>query len=193
MPSTKQTSADFYRKKHSRVGAAGAHRIDQRSGVKDDSRAGGKIGGGHSQGNPQVFEGLDLQNAAEKLDHAFVAGESVTRQSPAGEILEAHPGGHLFQFRDGDAAAVGCADQRADAGAGDHADGNIFFFENFENADMSDAASKAATQGESDADRLRLLRPEWARKAASKGLYGTNDLAQTLHRNLISPGYPSPT
>ena len=160
-----QASANLYRQKHSRISATGAHRIDQRSGVKHDSRAGGKIRGGHGQRNLQFFEGLDLQNAAEKLDHALVAGKSVARQSPAGKILESHPGGHLFQFSDGDAAAIGCADERADAGAGHQADGNIFFFENFEDADMRDAAGKTAAQSQSDAGKAAPAR-------ARRGLTG---------------------
>ncbi len=154
-----QTPADLYRKKHSGVGATGAHRIHQRSGMENDSRAGGEIGGGHGEGNLQFFESLDLQNAAEKLDHAFVAGKSVTRQRPAGKVLEAHPGCNLFQLRDSDTAAVGRADQRAHTGAGDQAYRNIFFFEDFEDADVGDAAGKAAAQGQSNAGRWRRRRP----------------------------------
>ncbi len=188
-----QTSADFYRKKHSRVSATGPHRIDQRSGMKHDSLTGGKICGGHGQRNSQFFEGLDLQNAAEKLDHAFVAGESVTRQGPAGKVFKAHPRSHLFQLRDGDAAAVGCSDKRADAGAGDQADRNVFFFENFQNADMSNAAREAATQSQSDAAEAGACSwPGQADRPRPKACTERMILPRLFTGTLISPGCPLP-
>ncbi len=145
--------------------------------MKHHACTGGKICGSHRQRNQQFFECLDLQNAAEKLDHAFVAGKSITRERPAGEVFEAHPGGDLLQLGDGDAAAVGRADERPHTGARDQADGNIFFFEDFQNADMGDAASKAPTQRKSDTRGTlgRRRRRRKARQASSEGLYGTND------------------
>ena len=61
----------------------------------------------------------------------------------------------LFQFRDRHTAAIGSPDQSADARSCYIADRDLFFFENFEDADVRDAASKAATQRDSDARRSR--------------------------------------
>ena len=61
-------------------------------------------------------------------------------------MLEADTGGNLLQLGDGDSAAIGSADQRAYTGAGDKLDGDIFFFENFEDADVGDAAGKTSAQ-----------------------------------------------
>ena len=56
---------------------------------------------------------------------------------------------------------------------------------------MRDATGKTAAQRQPyAAGGLRLLRAGEARQAASEGLYRTNDLAQMLHRNLISPACP---
>jgi len=55
---------------------------------------------------------------------------------------------------------------------------------------VSDAASEAATESEADAWRLRLSEFDRTRQAAAEGLYGTNDLAQTLHRNLFLARLP---
>src|SRR2546422_4965852 len=119
--------------------------------MKHYALAGGKICGRHRQRDAQFFKCLNLQDAIQEADHALVAGESVARQGPAGEVFEAHPGGDLLQFRYGNPAAVSRANERAHTSAGDKTDGNVFFFENFEYANMGEAAGKAAAQGQTDA------------------------------------------
>ena len=89
------------------------------------------------------------------------------------------------------AAAVGSTDERTDTGASHQAHRNIFFFKNFEDTDMRDAAGETAAQRQPyAAGGLRLFRAGEARQAASEGLYRTNDLAQMLHRNLIFSRLP---
>jgi len=61
-------------------------------------------------------------------------------------VLEADAGSNLLQLGNRNSAAIGSTDESADAGAGDKADRYVFFFEDFQNTDMSDAAGKAAAQ-----------------------------------------------
>ncbi len=56
----------------------------------------------------------------------------------------------FFQFSDRESAAIGGADQCADAGSGDEANGDTRFFQNFENSDVCDAASESAAQSKTD-------------------------------------------
>ena len=143
-------SANFYRQEHAGVGATGANGIDERAGMEDDAFAGRKIGGGDGQRDAQFFESLDLEDAVEESDHALVAGEAVARQSPTGKVFEADLGGEFLEFGDVESAAIGGADESADAGARDKADRNVFFFENFEDADVSQAAGEASAEGQTD-------------------------------------------
>jgi hypothetical protein len=96
----------------------------------------------------------------------------------------------MLEFRRRDSAAVGGADESAYTGPSNAADGDVFFFEDFENTDVRDAASKAATQSQTDADgRLMWSRTRGEpRKPASKRLHRTNNLTQTLHGE---PHHPS--
>jgi len=55
---------------------------------------------------------------------------------------------YLLQFADRKPAAIRGSDQRAHTGAGDHGDGYAFFFEDFENANVRDAAGKATAERE---------------------------------------------
>ena len=48
-----------------------------------------------------------------------------------------------MQFVDRDAAAIGCSDERANTGTSDHPDRNAFLFEDFQNADVCNAAGKS--------------------------------------------------
>ena len=108
-------------------------------------------------------------------------------------MLEADAGGNLLQFGDCNSTAICGADKRAYAGSSNKADGNIFFFENFQNTDVGNATGKAAAEGQADrGSSLRLQRRRTPRKAASKGLHRPDYLAQTLHRNLTSPASPEP-
>src|SRR6202022_1548335 len=139
--------------------------------------------GGHRHGNLQFFECLNLQDAAEKTDHALVAGESIARQGPAGEGFEADTSGNLLQLGNGDATAVSGSDESADAGACDQADGDVFLFEDFQNPDMGDAPGKAPAQRQPDAWLRGGFLSGTTRQPTSESLHRTNDLAQTLHRN----------
>src|SRR6202521_754019 len=178
-----QASTNLYRQEHSWIGATGTYRIDQRSGMKHYALSGGKIRSRHGQGDAQFFERLDLQEVVQKSNHALIAGEAVTRERPTGNMLEAYPGGNMLEFRRRDSAAVGGADESAHTGPSNAADGDVFFFEDFENTDVRDAASKPATQSETDA-HAGLVRPRGRGKAGkptSERLHRTNNLTQTLH------------
>ena len=181
---------NFYGKKHPRISATGAHRIDDGAGRKNRASAGFEIGGGDGQRDAQFFKGMNLQGLFEKSGHAIGAGEAEARKSPAGESGKTNFVGDFFQFRDGESAAISGAHDRANAGARNHADRDALFFENFEDADVRDAASEASAEG--DADGRCAMRICWNRPAgkfAAKGLHGPNNLAQTLHKE---PHVPIP-
>ena len=79
----------------------------------------------------------------------------MTRERPARKGLEANSAGYLFQFSGGNPTAIRCADQRAHARAGHKIDGNLFFFQNLQDADMSDTAGEPAAQCDSDSRSAR--------------------------------------
>lgn len=114
--------------------------------MKDHALAGGKVRSRHCQWDAQFFKRLHLQELVQESDHALVAGEAVARQRPAGNMLEAYLGGNLLEVSGREPAAIRGADECADAGARNVADGDVFFFEDFENADVGDAASKTAAE-----------------------------------------------
>jgi hypothetical protein len=60
-----------------------------------------------------------------------------------GKVLKAYPTGNLFQLRHRNTATIGGADERPDAGAGYESDRDVFFFEDFDNANMRDPSCKA--------------------------------------------------
>ena len=169
------TPANLYWQKHSRVGATGAYGINQRTGVKEHTFARRKVGSSHDQRNAQLFEGLYLEDAVEKADHALITGEAIARKRPTGEVLETNFGGYLLKVSRRQSAAVSGADERAHARSGNISYGDIFCFEDFEHADVSHAASKAAAQRHSDANvrnwRTRLS----AGKLSAESLYRPDD------------------
>jgi hypothetical protein len=71
-------SANVDRQEHSGIGATGAHRIDDRTRMKDHAFAAVEIGCGDAQRNAQLFESLHLQGAVQERHHAVVGGEAVT-------------------------------------------------------------------------------------------------------------------
>jgi len=73
----KEASANFYRQKHSGIGTTCPNRIDERPGVEHDAIAGREIRRRNGQGNVELFECPYLQDAAQKTDHALIAGEAV--------------------------------------------------------------------------------------------------------------------
>src|SRR5580704_3110770 len=104
-------------------------------------------------------------------------------------MFEAYPCGKLLALFDAEPAAIGCADQRAHAGAGNKMDGNFFFFEDFEDPDMRDPPGKAAPQSQSNAGHPLLRHLCRAPgKLASEGLHRANDFVQTLHGDSTYPG-----
>jgi hypothetical protein len=88
----------------------------------------------------------------EESDHALVAGEAVARERPTGNVFETDAGGDLLKLRSRNPAAIGRTDEGAYAGSGNAADGDVFFFEDFEDANVGDSASKASTQSQTYAD-----------------------------------------
>jgi hypothetical protein len=59
-------------------------------------------------------------------------------------MFEANLGGNLLEFGGREPTAVGCSDERAYAGASDKLNGNLFFFQNFEDADVGDASGETS-------------------------------------------------
>ena len=144
-------SIDGDGEKDARISAAGAHRVGQRTGPKYHAFSGYEVRRGNCQRDPKLFEGLHLEKIIEKADHAQVSGKPIARQRPAGKIAKADAGGNGFQFRRGDAAAIGGSDQCTDAGSGDVSDWNVFFFRNLlvaQSHDWIDAAG--APRGDPD-------------------------------------------
>ncbi len=180
--------ANIHWQEHPGICTTGTHRIDQRPGVEHHALTGAQVGGGHGHRKAQFLKRLHFQNAVQKADHALVGGKSMTRERPARKGLEANAAGYLFQFSGGKSAAVRRADQRTHARAGHKTDGYFFFFENFQNADMSDAAGKPATQRDSDSrsGRRRFRSSRAARQFPSKSLDRANDPFKRLHSSPTS-------
>src|ERR1700693_5266855 len=118
--------------------------------MKDDRFASVEIGGSDSQRNQQLFESFHFQRAGEECNHSVVRGKAVARNGPAGEGGEANGARQGFKFLDGKAAAIRGSDERADTGACDEPDGDAFFFENFQDSDVSHATGETTAEGESD-------------------------------------------
>jgi hypothetical protein len=62
----------------------------------------------------------------------------------------------LLHFGQSEAAAITGTDERTHTRACDDPDWNSFFFEDFQNADVSDASSKAPAQGDPYPRRPKL-------------------------------------
>ena len=93
------------------------------------------------------------------------------RRAPLPQLTGAHP------------AAIGGADESIHTGASNEVDRNVFFFEDSQNADVSQTARKAAAEGQTDPHpcRLGIQACGVTGKAASERLHRTNNLIQTLH------------
>ena len=94
--------------------------------------------------------------------------------------------------------AISGSDERADTGPRHERDGNVFFFEYFEHADVRNSAREPAAQGDADARwptrGLRIGRI--ARQLAPEGLYRPDYFPQTSHGSPHPPGsarYPTTT
>jgi len=149
--------------------------------VKNHGFASREVGSCYRQRDAQFLKGLDLEQAVEESNHALITGESVAGKGPAGNVLEAHARGDLLQLRRRKTAAVCGADKSAYACTCNISDRDIFFFENLEDADVGDAAGETSAQGQTNAGIAVIGLRGMPGKLAAKGLYGTNDLAQTLH------------
>src|SRR6185369_10131427 len=131
--------------KHARIGATGTDGIGQWAGAKHHAFSRGKIRRGDGERDPQLFKSFYLQQFVQEGQHAQIRREAEARNGPAGEVAKTHPGSDLFEFGWAHAAAVGSSYQRANAGPCHAADGDVFFFEDFENANVNDAPGKAST------------------------------------------------
>ena len=120
--------------------------------MKYDALASGKIGCRHGERDTQLFESFNFQKLVQESDHALVAGEAVAGERPTGNVFEADAGSDLLKLRGRNPTAVSGTDEGAYAGSGNAADGDVFFFEDFEDAYMGDTSSKASTQSQTYAD-----------------------------------------
>ena len=110
--------------------------------MKDYALARVEICRRNAEGNAKLFKGLALKGAREECDHAIGRGKAAARKSPARERGEARVVREIMHLSQREPTAVARADQRADAGTCDDANRNTFFFQNFENTDMSDPAGE---------------------------------------------------
>ena len=139
-----------------------------------------EVGGCNAEWNAQFLKGPDFQDAVQERHHAIVRSKSVTRECPACECREAAAVSDADQFFDGNTTAIQRPYQRADAGPGHDLDWNAFFFEDSENADMSDAPGETSTKGNTDGrNALDNGRSGLPGKPPSESLYGADDLSQT--------------
>jgi hypothetical protein len=68
------------------------------------------------------------------------------------------------------------ADECSKAAAGNKANGDVFFFQDFQYADMRDAASKAAAQGKANLWGRSLTGTEQRKTSRLQGMHRVNDL-----------------
>src|ERR1700733_3705735 len=155
--------------------------------MKNHAFAGIEVGCGYAEGNTQLFESFYFQGAGEERDHAIVRGKAVAGDGPAGEGGETNRVRDFFQLFEGESAAVGCTDQCTHTGAGDDADRDTFFFEDFQDADVGHTASKAATERQPNRRNTRLKPTGLARELSPNGLHGPDDPAKTFHRYPTCP------
>src|SRR5205814_10485887 len=123
-------------------------------------------------------------------DRALVAGKSKARPGPGGKIPGADTAGHLFQVGGRLPTAISGSDGRTYAGPRHERDGNVFFFEYFEHANMSNSAREPATQGDADArcPTLSFWIGRIARQLAPEGLYRPDYFPETSHGSSHPPG-----
>jgi len=143
-PVHQQSASNIYRQKHSGIRATRADGIDQCSLLKHHPFARRKISGGHAQRYSHLFEVFDFENAVEKSKHSLVGSESQARNRPAREVTEANPARDFFHLGCGNSAAIDCTDQGSDTRPGNEAYRNSFFFQNLQDANVGDTASKPA-------------------------------------------------
>src|ERR1700733_5567998 len=151
--------------------------------MKNNTFAGIEVGCGHAQRDAQVFESLHLQNACEKRHHAVVRGKAVAGNGPARDGSEAAGERNFFEFFDREAAAVNGPNQGANAGSGNDADRDPFFFEDFQHSDVGHAAGKPAAEGKTYGRYWQPRHGGLTGEFAAEGLHGSNDLFKTLHRH----------
>src|SRR5689334_12842869 len=73
------------------------------------------------------------------------------RNRPAAEVAKLGPGTLAFHFGQRSATRVRGRDERANAGAADHIDGNIVCFEYPQNADVSDTSCESSAKRNANA------------------------------------------
>src|SRR5690242_20244491 len=117
---------------------------------------------------PWIFTGRNIPGYAQLARTGSISGpESKTTPSPVtkavagdrplGKVLETHQPSEFFHLFCTDTAAVGRSQQCAYAGSSNVADGDVFFFEDFQDADVSQSAGKTAAQRQADLRLVLLL------------------------------------
>ena len=167
MPSTSQLPLNLNRQEHAGICATRSHRIDDRAGGKDCSLAGLEVGGGHAKRDAQIFKVCTFKvRASETRSCGRWRRSRSARCVQRAKVVKRTLWASSSSSADGESAAIRGAHDRAYTGARNHANWNAFFFEDFENADVRDAAGKASAQGDSDCRRwLRRVSADSARYA----------------------------
>jgi hypothetical protein len=93
----------------------------------------------------------DAGEAGQIFFEALIGREADPGWSPSSKVGESGAPADALHFFQGGAGAVGGADQRAHAGAGDEVYGNICGQQGAQYADMGDAASESAGEREAHA------------------------------------------
>ncbi len=73
------------------------------------------------------------------------------RDTPAGDVGEAHGAADCGDLAGGRAARIGCRDDRAGADSGDAVDRDVLPLQHAKDADVRDAVRESAAQREADA------------------------------------------
>lgn len=143
--------ADLDRFEKAGEGATRADGVNQIALSKNHRFSGGKVCGNDGHWNVQIFEAARLEDALDEIAETVIAGEAQARDAPAGDIAEAQRAASGNDARQRRTAGVGCPENAADARAGDGGDRNLVLLEDLQYAEVGEAASEAAAEGEVDA------------------------------------------
>ncbi len=136
--------ADLHRFEQAWKSATGANRLRETAVGEDDRFAIGQIGGNDGERYSQVLEGARFEYLLDEIAETMIAGEPQTGYAPPGNITEANCAAGGNDTRERCTAGVGCAENAADASAGNMRDGDVILFEDLQNAQMSESAREAA-------------------------------------------------
>ena len=110
-----------------------------------------KVGGDDGERDAQVFEILRVENAIDQIAEAMVAGEAQARNAPASDVAEFESAASGDDASQRCAAGVRRAENAADACARDARNRNAILLEHLKNAEVREAARKAAAESDPDA------------------------------------------